>query len=324
MKKLLILLLLICLLPISGFADANYAYALTPLEGASANRVHNVRRAAELINGKTLTRGEVFSFNHIVGPRSSANGFKREKNGVGVEVIGGGVSQVATTLDLALKDFDGNIQFLERHVYGIKFLGDYVKNGNNAVRVEYSGAKDYAFTDNHQTIRISMWLEGNQLHCEVKGENYVGDGEGPQIPLPPPAMAHEFYARLRSFDPASNYAQFDDFEMLKGLEAVKYLVKSKGYSLKDAKAMVDDFGDSEYVERNESTALIGYNLSQTSFTLMYQPSGAQVSGWEGVPSNIGDFRAIWSKNPSLLLDSYFFRIHDVNGQARFIEQVYWP
>lgn len=322
-KKMLILLMLaVMLIPGAVHADADYAYALTPLHGASANRIHNVERAASLINGTVLQRGAVFSFNDIVGPRSSANGFKREKNGVGVEVIGGGVSQVATTLDLALKEFDGNIHFLERHVYGKKFLGDYVKHGENAVRVEYSGAKNYAFTDNHQTIRISMFIEGMQLHCEVKGEGYSGDGEMP--PLPPPARMGEYYARLVSFDPNSFIGQFDDFQMLRGAEAVKYLVKEKGYTLKDAKAEVADYGDSEYIEVNTSHATVSYNLSNTNFSLMYQPNGEQMPGAEGVPSTSGDFLKLWQHNPSLLLDSYFFRVHDKNGEAVYVEQVYWP
>jgi len=60
----------------------------------------NQGRAAELINGTLLKPGETFSFNDTVGERTAANGFTVGyviQNGVLVEDLGGGVSQVVTT-----------------------------------------------------------------------------------------------------------------------------------------------------------------------------------------------------------------------------------
>ena len=61
----------------------------------------NLGRAAELVNGTVLKPGETFSLNDIVGERTSENGFTEGymiSNGVFKEDLGGGVSQVATTL----------------------------------------------------------------------------------------------------------------------------------------------------------------------------------------------------------------------------------
>ena len=61
----------------------------------------NIGRAAELTNGTLLQPGETFSMNDIVGERTRENGFTEGfiiSNGILKEDLGGGVSQLATTL----------------------------------------------------------------------------------------------------------------------------------------------------------------------------------------------------------------------------------
>ncbi len=61
----------------------------------------NIGRAAELTNGTLLLPGETFSMNDIVGERTRENGFTEGfiiSNGILKEGLGGGVSQLATTL----------------------------------------------------------------------------------------------------------------------------------------------------------------------------------------------------------------------------------
>ncbi|MCW2738942.1 VanW family protein [Nocardioides sp.] len=60
----------------------------------------NIGRAAELINGTLLKPGETFSLNDTVGERTEANGFTKGyviSDGILVQDLGGGVSQMATT-----------------------------------------------------------------------------------------------------------------------------------------------------------------------------------------------------------------------------------
>lgn len=64
-------------------------------------RNQNIGRAAELINGTVLKPGETFSLNNTVGERTRKNGFTVGyviDDGILVEDLGGGVSQMATTV----------------------------------------------------------------------------------------------------------------------------------------------------------------------------------------------------------------------------------
>lgn len=73
----------------------------TYFDGANCDRSHNIRLAAEKINGVVLENGAAFSFNKTVGERTAERGFKKAKiieNGEFVEGLGGGVCQVSTTL----------------------------------------------------------------------------------------------------------------------------------------------------------------------------------------------------------------------------------
>ena len=60
----------------------------------------NIGRAAQLIDGTLLKPGETFSLNDTVGERTEANGFTKGyviNDGILVQDLGGGVSQMATT-----------------------------------------------------------------------------------------------------------------------------------------------------------------------------------------------------------------------------------
>ena len=61
----------------------------------------NIGRAAEIIDGTLLKPGETFSMNDTVGERTVENGFTKGfiiNDGILVQDLGGGVSQMATTL----------------------------------------------------------------------------------------------------------------------------------------------------------------------------------------------------------------------------------
>jgi vancomycin resistance protein YoaR len=71
------------------------------LYAGSADRIQNLQRAVGLLDGARIGPGATFSFNERVGPRTEERGFRSAPvimNGKYEEGIGGGVSQVATTL----------------------------------------------------------------------------------------------------------------------------------------------------------------------------------------------------------------------------------
>lgn len=68
---------------------------------AGQPRARNIARIAELVDGAYVTPGDRFSLNGHVGPRTRAKGFEADGaiiDGELVDVVGGGVSQFATTL----------------------------------------------------------------------------------------------------------------------------------------------------------------------------------------------------------------------------------
>ncbi|WP_304108775.1 VanW family protein [Mycolicibacterium bacteremicum] len=69
--------------------------------GFSGDSGRNIRRAAEQINGVVVGPGEIFSLNAATNPRNAASGYVEAgiiENGRPARGVGGGVSQVATTL----------------------------------------------------------------------------------------------------------------------------------------------------------------------------------------------------------------------------------
>jgi vancomycin resistance protein YoaR len=69
--------------------------------GFAADSGQNIKRAAEVIDGTVVDPGETFSLNALTNPRNAANGYVEAgiiSDGHPDRGVGGGVSQVATTL----------------------------------------------------------------------------------------------------------------------------------------------------------------------------------------------------------------------------------
>ena len=135
--------------------------------GDDANVLHNVDLAADCVYDTTLAANDVFSFNEIVGPRTSKYGFKPAVNGRGVEVTGGGVAQVASAVWLAVKDLD-EVSIIEKSTYGKKYSQHYVANSSDAILIDYNEGRDFSFAYNGDgAITIYTWVEDETLYCEV-------------------------------------------------------------------------------------------------------------------------------------------------------------
>ncbi len=87
-----------------------------------ADRVKNIHRIADLMDGIVVRPGETFSVNETIGPRTQANGFFAAPTIVRGEIedtIGGGVSQFATTLFNAV--LRGGYEIIERQPHSYYF-----------------------------------------------------------------------------------------------------------------------------------------------------------------------------------------------------------
>ncbi len=164
---LTILALLFSLAAIPAAAEETVASSsVITVDGDSEALLDNIRRAADTLNGLLVAYGETFSFNDAVGPRTAENGYKKAENGRNTKVLGGGVSQVASALYLALEGL-GGIEYLEKETYGDNFTGSYVFSGDEAILTDYAKGIDFSFANGHDTFRINMALDGEDLTCEL-------------------------------------------------------------------------------------------------------------------------------------------------------------
>ncbi len=117
------------------------------------DRNTNIKVASNAIDGVVLDIGEEFSFNDVLGERTKGKGYKEAHsidNKKIVTSVGGGICQVSTTLNMAVKDADLKIN--EVHIHSIPI--DYAKREDEAA-VSW-GEKDYRFTnDKFRKIKIN-------------------------------------------------------------------------------------------------------------------------------------------------------------------------
>ncbi len=142
----------------------------TSLEEKDEPTVHNIQKACSSINGYILEKGEIFSFNSLVGRAEKEDGYLETHimvNGRLSPGYGGGVCQVSSTLYNALLSTD--VQILERHPHsGYSETTSYVPPGRDAA-VSY-GSKDLRFSYPTQKVVIFAYLQEKYLICEIWGE----------------------------------------------------------------------------------------------------------------------------------------------------------
>jgi len=133
----------------------------------SENRFNNIVLATDAINGVVLEPGEEFSFNRIVGRRTSERGYKQApafSGGQTVMATGGGICQVSSTIYSAIKDTD--IHFTERHAHGQPVA--YLPRGRDAT-VSW-GTLDFRFVNNTEyPLRVDVEIDGRTLTAKVFG-----------------------------------------------------------------------------------------------------------------------------------------------------------
>lgn len=139
---------------------------------SAVNRSKNVELATRRINGTVLLPGDVFSYNGVVGSRTTANGFYNApvyENGKSVDGIGGGVCQVSTTLYSAVLYADLEIVQRQNHSMTV----GYVPLGQDATVVD--GAIDFQFKNNTDTpVRIDASASGGTIKIALVGTPVAG------------------------------------------------------------------------------------------------------------------------------------------------------
>ena len=145
------------------------SYAITNASSSSSNRLSNIRLALSMIDGTCLEPGESFSFNAVVGQRTTDRGFKTAtaySGGKVTEEVGGGICQVSTTLFNAVVKADLKVD--ERHSHSLTV--SYVDLGKDAA-VDW-GNKDLRFTNtSSDRVYICCYLtEDKRVRVGVFGK----------------------------------------------------------------------------------------------------------------------------------------------------------
>lgn len=150
---------------LESIQDELGSYATDAGEG---ERVKNLKRAAEMINGSILMPGEEFSVVEATTPYTKENGYvdgSAYENGQVVQNIGGGLCQVSTTLYNAV--LYSELKVTERSAHSM--IVTYVDPSRDAAIAE--GVKDLKFVNNYESpIFLEGYIDGNnQLRFHIYG-----------------------------------------------------------------------------------------------------------------------------------------------------------
>ena len=152
-----------------GISEAIGEFA-TPYNAGDAPRTQNLTRGAELVNGTVVKPGEVFSLEQTLGAVDYAHGFADAgviQNGEHVDAMGGGLSQVATTVFNA--GFEAGMDDTEHHPHQYYF--ERYPAGREATL--WTGNLDMKFTNSTpHAVLVQAWLDGEQIHVRMWSTKY--------------------------------------------------------------------------------------------------------------------------------------------------------
>ena len=133
-------------------------------------RTLNIKLAAKAIDGMVVKPGEVFSFNHTVGPRTVEAGYQEAmiiEGNTFVPGLGGGVCQVSSTLYNAVELASPSLSVVERSRHSLPVT--YVPPGQDAT-VAYPNL-DFKFrNDSDGYLLIRSCVNSNTLNFSIYGK----------------------------------------------------------------------------------------------------------------------------------------------------------
>ncbi|MFR8146687.1 MAG: VanW family protein [Clostridia bacterium] len=149
-----------------GFPDLLAEFSTNYNPGAK-DRTTNLRLASNKINNTVVLPGETFSYNKVVGKRTTEAGYKEAPSYAGGKVvndIGGGICQITSTLYNAV--VLANLDIVSRSNH--QFVPSYVKAGRDATVVY--GAIDFKFKNTRKyPIKIKSTVSGGVARVQIYG-----------------------------------------------------------------------------------------------------------------------------------------------------------
>lgn len=137
----------------------------TRLLAKDTNRTENIKLASSKINGLKIDPGKIFSFNQVVGRRTSQRGFKEATaiiNDKYEDAIGGGICQLSSTLFNAAEK--AGLSITERHSHSKQVA--YVPKGRDATVVY--GSLDFKFRNTKDfTIELETRVQNGKVTTSI-------------------------------------------------------------------------------------------------------------------------------------------------------------
>ncbi len=155
---------------------------ITSFNPRNKKRSTNIKLAVEAINNYVIFPGETFSFNKVVGKRTSEKGYEKAKvivRGEYAEDIGGGICQVSSTLFNAVDS--AGLKIVQRFSHSRHV--PYIPPGRDAT-VSWYGP-DFEFKNMYnQPILIQARTLGNLLVIKLYSSEVI-EYQPKKIPFPP-------------------------------------------------------------------------------------------------------------------------------------------
>lgn len=106
--------------------------------------IANLTLAAGTLCDTTLAKGDIFSFNDVIGPATAEFGYLPAPDGRGQTISGGGLNRLASALWLLIQHRDDMV-IVEKSTYGNTFAQTYVANSADAIFTDSASGADFAF-----------------------------------------------------------------------------------------------------------------------------------------------------------------------------------
>ncbi|MEH7009397.1 VanW family protein [Neobacillus niacini] len=155
---------------------------ITSFNPNNKKRTTNIKLAVEAINNHVVFPGETFSFNRVVGKRTTAKGYLKAKvivRGEYAEDIGGGICQVSSTLFNAVDS--AGLKIVQRFSHSRHV--PYIPPGRDAT-VSWYGP-DFEFKNMYnQPILIQARTMGNLLVIKLYSSDVI-EYKPKKVPFPP-------------------------------------------------------------------------------------------------------------------------------------------
>lgn len=199
--------------------------------GAETAWNHNATLACQKLNGLILKSGDTFSFNSILGDLTAENGYMEAlayRGKVATNVMGGGVSHVASVLYISALKAELEILECHNHTYAVNFIEvgrDVYVDGDTS---------DFTFRNNRpDPIRIKAEVVDGEIVISIEGMDSRAYTVGIQVKITSVIRPGKLINMMVKDNPGG---YLDGQELVAGMNGYEVEIYKVMYSLTDLEA----------------------------------------------------------------------------------------